>query len=280
MARYPGAQWHGPVPNETPGAMLGHLGLVLHIMEGTEPGTDAWFHNPASQVSAHFGNPKTGQILQWVDTADKAWAEAAANPYWVSVENEGNSGDSLTTSQVENLAHLLAWLHVAHDIPLQLTDSPNTGGLGYHAMGGAAWGGHYDCPGAPVIAQRPAIVARAQQLVTASKPVQGPVNYAKLLQILLNAAGDHLALDGIKGPLTKAAFLGYMEHVPTLGQGAISPAVKILQAMLGTQGANLALDGDFGTLTFSAVLAFQRTHPACGPVDGLVGPKTKLALSV
>ena len=72
--RYPAATWKGPVPNH--GGPIGPIhGLVLHIQEGSEAGTDAWFHNPASKVSAHFGNPRTGPLDQWVDTDIVAWAE-------------------------------------------------------------------------------------------------------------------------------------------------------------------------------------------------------------
>lgn len=174
MARYSGARWRGDtVPNETPHAMLGHIGLVLHIQQGTEAGTDSWFHNPAAKVSAHFGNPKSGPLDQWVDTDDRAWAEVAGNPYWVSVENEGNSGDQLTPSQLENVAELLAWLHTIYDVPLQISDNPAAGipGLTGHGLGGTAWGGHTDCPGRPILDARPQIIARAAAI--AGAPTSG-----------------------------------------------------------------------------------------------------------
>ena len=107
MAHFKEARWRGPVPNKNPGQMVRPFnGLVLHIQEGHEDGTDAHFHNPASKVSAHFGNPKHGGLDQWVDTDDKAWAEVSGNRHWISIENEGFSGDSLTDSQIENCAHL------------------------------------------------------------------------------------------------------------------------------------------------------------------------------
>jgi hypothetical protein len=175
MARFPNATWRGPVPNQTPGGMSAHLGLVLHIQQGTEAGTDAWFHNPSSQVSAHFGNPKQGPLDQWVDTDDRAWAEVGGNPSWVSVENEGSSGDSLTASQIENAAQLLAWLHQIYGVPLQISNDPNTPGLSGHSIGGAAWGGHTDCPGAPILAQRQQITDRAAQIAGTNPPVPTPV---------------------------------------------------------------------------------------------------------
>lgn len=175
MTRFPGAVWRGPVPNQG-GAMGPIRGLVLHIQEGSEAGTDAWFHNPSSKVSAHFGNPKTGPLDQWVEVGTVAWAEVSGNTNWVSIETEGHSGDSLTPSQFENTAQLLAWLHTTHGVPLTISDTPAAGtpGLTGHGLGGAAWGGHYDCPGSPILAQRGAIIARAQALLGAAPAPSTP----------------------------------------------------------------------------------------------------------
>lgn len=166
MARMMGAVWIGPTVNRTPGGMSTVRGLVLHIQQGTEQGSEAWFKNPASEASAHFLNPKSGPLRQLVDTADRAWAEAGGNPNWISVENEGLSGEHLTDSQVSNCAQLFAWLHRTYTtVPLQLTDTPSVGGLGWHGMGGVAWGNHPDCPGKPIIAQRVEILAQTEKLL-------------------------------------------------------------------------------------------------------------------
>lgn len=165
MARMPGVAYIGPTPNMDQGGMLSVDGLVLHIQQGTESGSIAWFKNPAAEASAHFLNPKTGPLVQLVDTADKAWAEAAGNPHWVSVENEGFVPDALTPSQLENVAQLYAWLHRTYSVPLQSTDSPSGSGLGWHGMGGVAWGNHPDCPGGAIKSQRPAILARVHEIL-------------------------------------------------------------------------------------------------------------------
>ncbi|MDX3759356.1 peptidoglycan-binding protein [Streptomyces sp. AK02-04a] len=165
MALMPGATYIGPTPNKRVDGMVEVRGLVLHIQQGTEAGSESWFKNPASQASSHFTNPKTGGLRQLVDTKDRAWAEAAGNAHWVSVENEGFVPDALTASQVENAAQLLAWLHKTYQVPLQSTDDPNGKGLGWHGMGGAAWGGHTGCPGDAIKAQRPAIIARAKAIL-------------------------------------------------------------------------------------------------------------------
>ena len=150
------------------GGMPAHQGLVLHIMDGTLTGTDAWFHNPHSQASSHFGVGKNGVLIQWVDTNNKAWTEASGNPYWVSVECEGHGGDSLTPQQIATIAKLYEWLESVYHFGFGETSNVNGGGLGHHSMGGMAWGGHLECPGTNVIAQKPLILT-ASQKIRASK---------------------------------------------------------------------------------------------------------------
>jgi hypothetical protein len=174
MARMATATWIGPTVNRNPGAMGTIAGLVLHIQQGYEAGSEAWFKNPASKASAHFLNPKSGPLQQLVDTADKAWAQAAGNTHWISVENEGFVPDALTGNQVENAAGLLAWLHMTDNVPLQSTDDPAGRGLGWHGMGGTAWGGHPDCPGNAIKSQRSVIIIRAQAILGIHPPTYQP----------------------------------------------------------------------------------------------------------
>lgn len=162
------ATWIGPSPNKVSGGMSTVVGVVLHIQDGNEQGTEAWQRNPGSQVSSHFLAPKTapyGRGKQMVDTADRAWAQAAGNLHWLSIECEGVTGQVLTPDQIEFCAEVLARAHEIYRVPIVSTDSPNTPGLGWHGMGGAAWGGHFSCPGDPIKAQRPQIIARALQIV-------------------------------------------------------------------------------------------------------------------
>lgn len=175
MSVAPFAQWK-PLPagvNHSPGGMVAWDGIILHIMEGTLDGSDSWFRNPQAQASAHFGIGKDGRVFQWVDTADKAWAQAQGNPRNISIENEGNAGDSLTAAQLERNAEILAWAHEVHGVPLMLNDDPNARGLGWHGMGGALWGGHTGCPGPTIKAQRPWIINRAEAILN-PQPVPQP----------------------------------------------------------------------------------------------------------
>lgn len=167
------AVWRGPTPNQGP-AMSEVRGLILHIAEGSFDGTIAWCKNPNSNVSTHFVTARDGRVAQMIDTRVAAWTQRAGNGHWVSVENEGFSPGPLSAEQVEACAQLLAWLHAEHDVPLQIATSPDGRGLGHHSMGtaregwtGPTWG-HEFCPGEAIKAQKPAILARAQQIAGVS----------------------------------------------------------------------------------------------------------------
>lgn len=160
------ATWRGPTPN-VGGPMKEQRGLVLHIAEGTFEGTIAWQKNPAAQVSSHFVVDVDGTIAQVVDVDVTAWTQILGNGHWLSVENAGHTPHALTDAQVEANAQLLARCHREFGVPLQIATSPDGRGLGHHSMGaesGVNWG-HSDCPGPNIIAQKPAILARAIQII-------------------------------------------------------------------------------------------------------------------
>lgn len=64
---------------------------------------------------------------------------------------------------------------------------------------------------------------------------------------------------------------------PRLMMVGVSPGpdVVALQKALG-----ITADGDFGPDTKRAVMEWQRTHPACGDVDGIVGVLTRMSLHI
>lgn len=235
MARMPGAQWIGPTDNRTAGGMTEVHGLVLHIQDGTEAGTEAWFNDRASKASAHFLNPKAGSLRQLIDTADRAWAQAAGNPYWISIENEGRGGDSLTATQVANAGRLLAWLHQSYATPLQLTTDTMGRGMAYHGMGGTAWGGHPDCPGSAVLAQRGAIL-------TAAESFAEPAPVSVSLGHLISAA--RLDPPAAQGHTTYPA--------------DVRPVESALRAE-GLLPAAYAADGSFGSVTVAAYSRWQQS---------------------
>lgn len=96
--------WVGS-PNHFAGR-AGHvpIALVIHTMGGTLAGTDSWFGQTASQVSAHYGVSLAGVVHQYVALEDGAWANglteagnrwpgpAGVNPNYLtcSIETEDN----------------------------------------------------------------------------------------------------------------------------------------------------------------------------------------------
>ena len=171
--------------NFSRGGMIKPLqGLVLHIEEGTEEGTFGWFNTSKAErqaqfdakglrirafaSSAHFGNPKQGQLEQFVDTNDTAFAQGPGNSKWLSVENEGMPGDALTTNQINSLAQLMAYLNFHEGVPLVEANAPSESGLGFHSMA-LPWG-HPQCPGPAVVSQRSLILEIATGLLQGRKP--------------------------------------------------------------------------------------------------------------
>lgn len=192
MARWTDlAKWVGPSPNTGDGdqypnegsdRMREVRGLVVHTASGYYLGTIAWQRNANANVSSHFilAGPRDvpkgvadGTLAQMVDTDITAWTQREGNGHWLSVEcsgfggtNDGQSGDKLSVAQMEQVARLLVKAHLAYGVPLQLASGPDGYGLGWHSMGaenGANWG-HEFCPGEPIKAQLPAVVARAVEI--------------------------------------------------------------------------------------------------------------------
>ena len=251
-ARYPAARWRGPVPNETPRALLlPPIGLVLHVEQGSEAGTDSWFHHQGAQASAHLGFPKVDQLGhtvppdQWVEFTDKAWAEVAGNARWLSAETEGHIAERLDSGQLAELAHFYAWGHQEFGWPFHTSDSPTEPGFGWHGMGGDAWGGHFGCPGELRKAQRPIILAKAIMLVhphPAQTPHQSPHETTP-------AYGGHQLVIGSHGP-----------------------DVLTLQAHLRARGWAIPTSGAYDHQTARVVAEFQAEKHL--RVDGITGPAT------
>lgn len=128
--------------------------IIDHIMQGTLAGTDAWFQNPASQVSAQYGIGKLGEIHQYVLDENVAWhAGEVANPtaeivtllvgvnpneYTIGIEHEGVSGDPTTRAQFQSSL----WLH--QQLLTKFRILPSSNRIIRHSSTDALHGG---CPG-------------------------------------------------------------------------------------------------------------------------------------
>lgn len=174
------------------GWMTGHKGLVLHIAEGTYRGTISWQMNPDQRYgdgtsvttsSTFIVGREPGEWAQMVDTDRIAWCQRSGSYDWLSIELAGYAPNPPTAWQIEACAQLLAWAHEQYGVPLQVTSSTGTRGLGHHSMDNdttVEWG-HDSCPGAGVINAKSAIVARAQQITNGEDDDMTPAQFAEIL---------------------------------------------------------------------------------------------------
>jgi hypothetical protein len=176
------ATWEGPAANnfgdgdwtelEPSDAMSRHDLVVIHIAEGSYAGTISWEDDPNSDISSHFVLAADGQITQMVDTHDRSWCQKLGNSTGISVECAGHTPNQLTDAQLTGVAKILAKASQEYGIPLRVAATAAERGLGHHSMD-PAWG-HQDCPGPNIIAQKPEIVRRAQQILGGAPPTTTP----------------------------------------------------------------------------------------------------------
>jgi len=127
-----------PSPNFTAGRMnYRPEAIVIHIMEGSLSGTDSWFKDRQSSVSAHYGIGMNGEIHQYVQENDTAWHAGRVNaPSWnlikpagnglfrnpnyytIGIEHEGNENSDWTDAMYESSSSLVAEIARRWDIPI------------------------------------------------------------------------------------------------------------------------------------------------------------------
>lgn len=114
------------IQKKSPNFWVGRKGyrpeaIVIHIMDGTLVGTDAWFANHNSQVSAHYGVGKSGEVHQYVQETDTAWHAGRVdapvwklirpnvnpNLYTIGIEHEGKPNDQWTEEMKRVSANLI-----------------------------------------------------------------------------------------------------------------------------------------------------------------------------
>ncbi len=117
-------EWHGPLPapNFASGRGTGTIDrLVLHTMVSWIAAADARFHDPASQVSAHFGVRIDGSLWQWVDVADTAYhaGDFSVNQRSIGIEHEDGGDPNMIRPDAlyARSAQLVAQLCREHAIP-------------------------------------------------------------------------------------------------------------------------------------------------------------------
>jgi hypothetical protein len=258
---------HLSSPNHGSGFGTGR-GVVMHTEAGYEAGTVETFMNPAAQVSAFFSIAQDGSCHQYVPVGRglTAWSQAEGNSAWRGIEDEDRTNPAipLTAAQLTTFAQILEACSEYDGFPLQITDSVGGTGLICHGDGGAAWGGHYNCPGNVRKAQRPQIIALAKQIRAGGGNVPPPT-----------------PTPAPSGNWTETM----ISNLPTLQQGASDTAgrpflVHRLQALAAVIGQinglnparSLHVTGSFDAATTGAVKAIQ-AHFGLSQ-DGIVGPET------
>lgn len=125
-------EWTGTPNKESGRRGFRPEAIVVHIMDGTLVGTDAWFANPASKVSAHYGIGTTGQVHQYVGESDTAWhAGRRSRPTWrlirpnpnpnfytVGIEHEGRADTPWSEAMLATGTQLAALVCNRWSIPV------------------------------------------------------------------------------------------------------------------------------------------------------------------
>lgn len=177
--------------------------IVIHIMEGTIGGTDSWFNDPRSSVSAHYGVGRNGQIHQYVAETDTAYhagiidspswtglkktpAGVYINPnyYTIGIEHEGFAADTWPQAQIDASKTLIAeiaerWNIARDDVHV----------IGHHAIRAAK-----SCPGTTIkigtdllngqAPERPAIPPTVTTVVNANLRSGLPSTSALIARVL------------------------------------------------------------------------------------------------
>jgi hypothetical protein len=128
--------------------------IVIHIMDGTLVGTDSWFNDRRSGVSAHYGIGRGGAVHQYVKETDTAFhAGIVVNPTWplirpnsnpnhytIGIEHEGRGLDSTPwpAAQLQASLDLAADIAARWNIPIDANHV-----IGHHAIRASK----PDCPG-------------------------------------------------------------------------------------------------------------------------------------
>jgi len=221
--RYPHATWEPVSYAPEAGPLAAPHGWVLHIQDGRgDPGPYFRGLVKPNRKFSHLWFAYDGSVRQYGSLAGASGAQGDGDPEWWSVETEGLPGEPLTGAQLDALAQWHAWCGAAS----LLASSPSGRGIGTHAMGGGAWGGHPDCPTTARAGQRQEILRRAeilrgrpalQRLLLLASPLLHGPDVASLQRAIGADA------DGVFGPGTRAAVVAFQAAHGLTADGIVGP---------------------------------------------------------
>lgn len=101
---FPGAGWDAS-PNYNSRSGTAVREVIQHTTEGSFAGAISWFNNPDSNVSAHYVISSSGQVVQMVREADRAWHAGDHNSHSIGIEHAGYANDPGTwTTAILNVS--------------------------------------------------------------------------------------------------------------------------------------------------------------------------------
>jgi hypothetical protein len=236
MARMPGVGFHsGPHFGRGRGSQVN--GIVIHqFAGGTVPAIQNWLRDSRSRVSYHFGVGRNGEIRQWVDTNDTAWATGPVNGRTIAIGHEANNTAMVTPAQIDATARIIRWARGAHrGIP-----------AGRNALTGHRQHMSTTCPGNPIMAQLDDLQRRSAGTAPPPPPPPPP-------------------------PSGVPAFPGTILRQPPIMRGH---GTRVWQQRVNARSdlPAIAADDAFGPISENAARAVQRI--AGLTQDGRVGPNT------
>lgn len=188
------AIWKGAHPGNFRAGRAGQRpeAIVIHVMDGTLVGTDSWFNDPVSKVSAHYGVGKSGAVHQYVKETDTAFhAGTVVRPTWplyrpnsnpnyytIGIEHEGRglNANPWPSAQLDASLALAADIAARWHIPIDANHI-----IGHHAIRASK----PNCPGRGL--DLAAYIARlSHQPIVAPPAANGVHNGQAALRIVHN----------------------------------------------------------------------------------------------
>lgn len=122
--------------------------VILHIAVSEAASLHGYFNGPSGGVESHFYVRRDGTVEQYRDTHWQADANTDANNFAISIETQGMEHGEWTAEQMAAIKNLIRWCHDEHGIPLEVPQSWDGSGVGYHVQFPGRWDRRgATCPG-------------------------------------------------------------------------------------------------------------------------------------